>query len=169
MLFNLKQLALFIAILSCMLHYSCANSSDGTSNTASKSTTAKTKAIQTVFRNMHFGMNAAQVSKTEVAKVHEKSAAKLVFSEDLRNGGFADITYTFDKADRLKKIEYDAYFGDAASANKSYKTIANGLNANCKKLSKFWDCFDEKNTYTVFLKEVKSSKAFGVNAVFERD
>lgn len=119
-----------------------------------------------VFRGTDFTMNRDQVTEIELVPVTKKTSNSLMFTEDLTDDSFIDVTYFFQN--KLNKIEANIYSKNDQEAQKYYNGVVNYLNKKYTKRGNIWEGKSDGVNFTAFIKKMDSSKFHGSYLVFEK-
>lgn len=117
-----------------------------------------------VVRNVDFSMTKPQVEAIEQLEIVKATDKSTLYSIDLSDTDFADITYTYDNNGNLSKVQIDIFTANKAGTTTYLNEIKNYFDKKYAKVDNLWDGTD----YTVFLKEFTNSDN-GLYAVWEKN
>ena len=117
-----------------------------------------------VVRNLDFSMNKAQIEKIEQSEMVESTDEGTLYSINLSDTDFADITYTYDDNENLTKVQIDIFTENEESTTAYLNEMENHFDEKYMKVDNLWDGVD----YTIFLKEFTNNDN-GLYAVWEKN
>ncbi len=127
------------------------------------------KPINGVVRGFDWSATAGDIQAKETASpVEEADESKKVFTIDLNENEFADITYQF-QGDSLASIQLDIYPADEAAAQRYAGNLKSFFNVKYKKRSELWEGSENGKIFTVFLTEKNSDAGPFVTVIWERE
>ncbi len=122
-----------------------------------------------VFRGFDWSATPEDVKNKETASgVAESAENQEVFTLDLNENEFADITYKFQDGS-LAAIQLDIYPSDPLSAGAYNNALESFFNVKYKKRVTLWDGSENGQIFTVFLTTKNSDAGPFVTVIWEKE
>lgn len=122
-----------------------------------------------VLRGFDWNSKPEQIQDQESAsRIEENSLGSEIFSLDLNEEEFADITYQFAEG-QLTAIQLDIYPASEASANNYVSELTDFFNAKYKKRSTLWEGSEKEQIFTIFLTQKNSDSGPFVTVIWEKE
>lgn len=116
-----------------------------------------------VFRGTNFYHSSADVKNFEKEfNLVKSNDSNLIYSLDLNENDFVDITYYF-KNDTISKIQLDIFASDKEKARTYYQDLSSYFDLKYTKRKKIWESENNEKPFTIFAELLES----GIYIVYE--
>ncbi len=177
-----KKTILFFSLLCLLSLQACQSQADKQAETAAELPLPPNKLLTppetlaplfnpptAVLRGFDWNSKPEQIQDQESAsRIEENSLGSEIFSLDLNEEEFADITYQFAEG-QLTAIQLDIYPASEASANNYVSELTDFFNAKYKKRSTLWEGSEKEQIFTIFLTQKNSDSGPFVTVMWEKE
>ncbi len=124
------------------------------------------KMTQDAFRDIDFGMSVNEVKSKEGDQPSEEEEGFLLYSHDLNDTEFMDVSYTFAEG-ALSQISAEIFADNPESAKSHFQKFSSRFNNECVQHGNIWDCETTTGQFSVFAK-LLDEKSPGVSVTWEK-